>query len=688
MPVIGATGTWDDEAATAKALALFLRWSVALLRPDRVPNLEGVAKEDWLDRTSWRPMLAVMCHFGFAPVPDFRDRYRRRVDESAGDNLCGLWSVGPSTFYRYLEKGKQQLTQTVLLRPLDGERFLSLRRMACHLLDDSALTPTWHVQRAKDALVHRDPTSALWHYTQANELVRFMEVVERFSAELATTTEVDVLVNAMQSAATDPQKHAELLLAIASIWRTRNVDQQERGCYEQALRIATAAGEDLTLGIVYGALGKFYETRDSERAFACYEDSARYLSHASREVGSETSRTAEEYVKTLLRMAWMHVLKNNPQARKVLDQAQQMRAQHQIPESTIGLLEQAWGEYWRRAGDIGLALQHKHRALNIFERLDDLAQMLSTYNNLSMLYGKAEQFDRANEYAQKVIELAQKTPVDPYVLASTRGTLGANLFRQGRYADAIFQYELGLRQSEAVGMQILIGRARYNLAEAHYKRFQLTHDPKDEQAGDVHAAAAYKVWSSENNPAAQEATLSLKNELLGPREGGAGNDRLLPEEFAAHFADLREVQRHRATLALPMAPASHVHAHLAIARAYLAIATKEREAALALIHKHELGDQFAAEFEELRSTFNRELTREEQLAVHWKKAANDLLNDERRAALLSELLRVGSVNKSGYAKVCGLGLATASKHLGMLTDRGLLIQSGRGPSTRYCLPDK
>ena len=41
---------------------------------------------------------------------------------------------------------------------------------------------------------------------------------------------------------------------------------------------------------------------------------------------------------------------------------------------------------------------------------------------------------------------------------------------------------------------------------------------------------------------------------------------------------------------------------------------KEREAALALIERHALGDGFVAEFDALRRTFERELTREQKLA--------------------------------------------------------------------------
>jgi Fic family protein len=51
------------------------------------------------------------------------------------------------------------------------------------------------------------------------------------------------------------------------------------------------------------------------------------------------------------------------------------------------------------------------------------------------------------------------------------------------------------------------------------------------------------------------------------------------------------------------------------------------------------------------------------------------------------MLRDGSLSKSSYGEVAGVAPATASKHLALLTRRGLLVQSGRGPATRYRLPD-
>jgi hypothetical protein len=166
-----------------------------------------------------------------------------------------------------------------------------------------------------------------------------------------------------------------------------------------------------------------------------------------------------------------------------------------------------------------------------------------------------------------------------------------------------------------------------------------------------------------------------------------GPDRLIPVEYAAHFEEMSDIQRLRTSLAVPQPAAQQVRTHLAIARAYLAIAGKEREAALALAERHGLQNDFAPELEALRETFSRELTKEQRLAQSWGERSNDLLDADRRQLVLAQVLAQGSINKSTYAEVAAVSLATASKHLGLLAERGLLVQTGKGPSTRYLLAD-
>jgi tetratricopeptide (TPR) repeat protein len=687
--VLGTAGdALPVERALGSATTLLLRWGLTQLRPDRAPTLAGIERDAWLDRTSWRPLLAVMCHYGFEPVPPFRDRYHARADEAAADVLCGLWSVGPSTFYRYLDKGERLLAQA-LSRPPQGPQSTAVRRFVEHELaplaefDSDAQRAAWHRHQAQTAAASGDMPSALWHYAAAQDAGEFLQLLRRNHAALAIDQETDelcALVAAVENLTA--RQRFDLCLAQAALWRARNEAESESQEYEQALRIATMQDDPLMLGIVYGALGKFHEPRDADRAFACYEESADFLRRAGP-VDNKTAIGGEvttEYTTTLVRLAWLHVLRNDPQSRTVLDSAQKLRSQHDVPPDVAAMLEQAWGEYWRRAGEHRRSLEHMHRALNLYERLGDQRSVLATYNNLSLIYGQLKEFDRAIDYARRVVDASARVSVEPEILISVHLNLGATFFWQARYDDAIKQYQAALDGSRAAGLALHSWRAHYNLAEAYYKRFQATRDADDERLGDAHSAAALAI---DQDAERTQATRGLKGEVLGT---DASANRLLPQELATHFEETTEVQRQRAVLAIPIEPAAHVRAHLAIARSYLSIATKEREAAIALIQKHGLREAFDDEFAQLKQTFERELTREQRLAAQWKQATGDMISDERRIAVLNELLRTGAINKSGYAQVSGLGLATASKHLGLLAERGLLVQTGKGPSTRYQLP--
>jgi tetratricopeptide (TPR) repeat protein len=689
--------TMCDELAhdhrLAEATKLWLYWAVTQLRPDRRVDFSSIERGDWLDRTSWRPALATACYYGLTTVPDFRDRYRRRSDESASDNLCGLWAVGPSTFYRYLDKGKRQIALLLLRSRKSIESTIPLRTFVHEQMIQKQATADqdhrrgWHAACALQCLAQHDAVSALWHLRYAEDVSGFIFVLHRHRAALARCPEVHALVRQLSRGQLRARQHFDLLLAQAALSRHQGDEQNEQDFYGAALRLAKDIGDEMMLGEVYGALGKFYELRDADRAFACYEDSARFLS----KVGADDSETCasevrEGYAYTLVRLAWLYASRNDPRSRTVLERVEVLRSTHTLPDEIVGMLEQTWGEYWRRNGDLCRAVECKHRALNLFERIDDQRSVLVTYFNLSLLYGELHDFDRAINYGERVLRHASKISLEPETLVNTHGNLGVTYFWQRKYDEAIIEYQRALDICESTGLHTLRSNLHFNLAEAFYKRFLLTRNGEDEQRGDIHAAISLRTSPPGRDNSYIEITHKLKSDVLGTSGEGSSYDRLLPEEFAAHFDRMMDIRRHRNALALPSAPSSHVQARLGIARAYLAIAAKERESALALIEKHGLGDQFASEFEELRSIFNRELTREERLAAQWKQVAGDVLSDERRTALLTQLLHAGLISKSSYARVCELGLATASKHLTMFAERGLLVQSGRGPSTRYSLP--
>lgn len=690
QPILGTAGDrLPSERRLAAAAELLLRWAITQLRPDRAPMLELTDREAWLERTSWRPFIAVMCHYGFAPVPDFRDRYYRRLGESPADNLCGLWNVGQSTFYRYLEKGRHLIARLLHEQRLDRRHTPSLRAFIWREIiqargfTSEAERIAWHQQQAQAAIQAKDYHSAFWHMHMAGDLKRLCEFTQRHLAVLADELEFKAAWQALLEHDRPPAERITLLLADAVIHQMHGDAESEQAAYEAALRLAAQAHDARRTGIVCSRLGRFYEPRDADRAFAYYQEAAELLAEADAASDPEAQ---EEHAAVLVRVAWLYALRNDPRARAVLERVEALRARTSLDDGKQALIEQAWGEYCRRAGDMTRALEHTHRALSIYEKLNDQHGVVKAYINLSLAYGEAKQFERAIECGKRVLDVANHIAIGSEAMASTYLNLGVNYFWLGDYDAAIAHYRRGLEVATDADLRLHVRRAHYNLAEAFYTRFRLWHAPEDERQGDAHVQAALEAWPHESDPAHVALTKNLKQEILGEHQPRI-YDRFLPQEAAAHYAEMAEIEKQRAILAAPGEPAAHVRAHLAIANAYLAISVKEREAALALIEKHGLGDQFAGEFERLRATFERTLTREQKLEAEWKAKAGDLLNDARRATTLKHLLAHGAINKSTYGELCGVGPATASKHLVHLAALGLLKQIGRGPSTHYVLPE-
>ncbi len=664
---------------------LVLRWGVTSLRPDRAPLNAPIERLCWLEHASWRPALTLMCHYGFLEAPDFPDHYYRRRRERARETLCGLWGIGSSSFYRLLNTAKRRLAQIFAEQVQDGRHSAGLqafirgevyRRVG---LDNAESRRAWHTQQAALAARADDYLAALWHWRAAGDVAAALKLIQLHLVAISRQPGLDAELEALSSDATLSQReHIEIQLAIGAVCRVRNHPDLEVQAYEQALRIASDSDDATSLGIVYSHLGKYYEPRDTDRAFACYQDSLEFLSRSQD--AAEHPDAGAAYADTLVKLAWLYTLRNDPRAKSLLEKAEgPLSAQ---TDDTAALLQQAWGEYWRRAGAYELALEYKQRALNIYERLGDQQGMLKTYINLGVIYNDMKRYERAMEYYRRVLQMAGAVSVDPEHIAGAHLNLGACYFWLKDYASAIDQYQQALEISDRMGLQLHIGRAHYNLAEAHYTRYVLAGDPDDERQGDRHVEAAVAAWAPEGFPVYIESARKLKAELLGGTRDYAEH-RILPQEQAAHYAEMTEIERNRAILQGDPLPAERIKAHLAIAQAYLSISAQEREEALRLCDRHNLRDAFAGQIDALRQTFEQSHTAEERLARAWHQATR--LSEASLRHAVRRLLQDGQISKSVYAEACGVGLATASKHLVRLAEAGLVRQIGKGAGTRYVL---
>jgi len=687
--MVGTAGDGLHGEPLPQLARLLLRWLVCQLRPDAGLDFTRIDEDAWLRLSGWRPALVMASHAGFVQVPDFPRVYRRHSGEAALDNLCGLWGVGPSTLYRMLDRARQSMTQVLLDTGQDALRRLSLRQLvadeghALYQRSTEAARQAWHRRQALSAQLLRDPASQLWHCWQGGDVTAFVDCLRRHAGALASEPDVQAMVERAAAGPLQPRTTVDLWLARAALARTLNQAERELRAYERALQVAQAADSPLLLGIVHSAMGRYFEPRDADRAFACYQNSADFL--RGLDVDGDDALTLEHAVTTLARLAWLYLQRNDPRSKAVLDRAAALCTQFKVPDDARGLLEQVWGEYWRRAGDLRRSIEARYRALNIFERLGDERSVLATRVNLVPVLGERGDYAKAAACAQRIFDAARVRAVEPALLASTHLNLGTVHFWRGDTDAAVAQYQAALVQSLQAGLRLHSFRAHYNLAEAFYVRCRDTGNAEDERRGDAHVQQALAAPESDSSPAAIESARRLKDEVLGARRS-AEPERLLSGDKAVHFEQLALVERQRQVLAVPGDACQHAQAHLAIATAYTAIAVKEREAALALIERAGLQADFFPALDKLRQTFERQLTQELQLAARWKHLAVDVLDDTRRPALIRQLLLDGRINKSGYASLGDVSPATASKHLGLLASRGLLVQQGKGPATHYTLP--
>jgi tetratricopeptide (TPR) repeat protein len=683
------------EARASVALAVLLEWAVTQLRPDRAASFEIHEPQHWLERTSWRPAIAVMCHYGFAQVPEFRQRYYHHPDESPADHLCGLWNVGQSTFYRYLEKGERLMSKLLHEQRLDGRHTSSLREYAKQVaytrlnLVATDQQQSWHAKQTTMMISSSDYASAVWHSCASGDLGQTLTLFNRFAMTIANSRDADQYVKWAKALAESYVEHIQVLLVEADIRRIQNVPNLELSAYEQALQLAVSHADPLQVGTIYARLGKFFELRNIERAFAYYQDCIASMSPVIQEAQTQNAVTEiahlATYADTHLKLAWLYILRNDPRSESLLNAIKPL-IDRISSDALIGTFHQVAGEYWRRSGQLDLAIEHKYRALNAFERLQDLDGQLKTKVNLGLIYTELKRYEKALTYYQAVLDISSSKSVTVETLISAYSGIGVCKFYCGEFSEAISYYENSLKLSESNNLRLNQARMHYNLAEAYFALFKRSGNPQDEELGDKHARAGIDDYLNEGQYDYADSLQRVKQLILQGQIQAQINDRMLTRELAANYDELSEVDKHRAMLATPAPPAEHIRAHLAIANSYLAISAKEREAALALIDKHGLHDQFADAFEQLRSTYERELTREQKVTAQWKQITNDLLNDERRGKVLNQLFNAGAINKSSYAELCSVGLATASKHLGRLSELGLLVQTGKGPSTRYLLP--
>jgi tetratricopeptide (TPR) repeat protein len=681
------------DTAVGWLIELALRWAVFQLRPDGAPTLAPIPNHAWTGATPWRPMLALACHHTLLPVAELPQRYRPRQGEPAFEHLCGLWDIAPSSFYRYVERGRQLLALE-LTSPMTAQRALSLAAFACEAsyqrlqLVEPHAQRHWHLECAGALLRHgrsKSTVGALWHTARTGDPIAALDLLEAQSLDLAANSYTDAVLATLNVGDAESTPRLQLALARANLAQVRGNLQDEQAQLALALRHAVSMGDPGWLGAVHAAQGRCHEARNVDRALADYREAVACFEQAtsSGQSGQSGDRLRAGLLGALVSMAELYLLRNDPRAAAILDRADQVCAAGEMATDLQAKLQLTRGEFWQRQGDFDKAIEVTHHALHLCERAAHQRRIVSAWGRLAMLYGCARDIENALHYARQVTSVSTTAPLAPETLAAIELNIGAALFWEDRWDEAIDHYKRAAQLAQASGLQTILGRAHYNLAEAYFTRFQRTDAVEDELQGDAYARMAQVIWETDNDAGFAEATRNLKRTVLGDRQHLV-YDRLLPAELAAHFDEMKQIEQQRHRLESSSAVEERVDARLHIAQAYLRIAVAEREAALSLAHQHGLQADVSPQLQALRDTFDLALSSQEQWAARWEQAR--VIPRELVAALVQRLAAEHELTKSSCAQACSVSPATASKYLADLAAAGLLTRVGKGPATRYLPP--
>ncbi len=676
---------WGESTSVSAALSRWLEWGLAQIRPDNAPQAHDIERKAWLGAVVWRPYVALAAHFGFVTVPDIPERYRARKDEPPFERLCGVWNIAPSSFYRYVDRGRRALAKQ-LFAPLNRNRLVSLCEFAARsnrqsapmkmsvLTDMSLVGPrfSFHLYRL----------APLWAAVRADDVASVMSILMRDVCHLAGYEHIDVLLDRVAMMNLSPNAHIEIALRRAHVCRVQNRVDAEQQFLTVALRAASALDDKLALARVYAAQARAVETRDVDRAMVDLRASIELYDALCAKPASENESARVERIAAMIRLAWLYIKRNDPKAKVIVEQCEEAIdvAAHDL--ETLASLAQARAELARRSGNLQDAVESNLRALQYFERTSNEAQMLKVTGTIVLLYGELRKLDFAIVYAEKIFAHVKQQRVEPYTIAATHLNLGIAYFWSERFVEAILSYENALRIASEANLRPLMGRAHYNLAEAFYRRYQLTKVPADERFGDSHSSLSQAIWEQSDDRAAAEATRNLKRAALGEQDHLI-YDRMLPAELAIHFDEMHRIQSQRLVFERAKSNEEKAHAQLKIAHEYVDIVVKERDRALALLGDEKVSKEITAELDRITAAFHRSLSHEESLAETWRQRALGVIASDKLHAVTQHIVQFGVIKKSQYASLCSVSPATASKHLALLATRGLLVRANRGRATAF-----
>jgi tetratricopeptide (TPR) repeat protein len=667
----------DATTSLASSLEVWLRWALIRCCPELSRELD---RRLWLSAGSSRNFIALAVHFGLLTIPDFPDRYRARRDEPPFERLCGLWNIAPSSFYRYIERAKRQLADE-LFAPLHRDRLESLVRTALEFTRVRVSASEYPARNFRGSVAGSTigDLCTLWRVIRDHDCAGILLTLADRASSLASYSLIDVLFHQIDQSSWNSADRVSFMIARGRIAGLQGRSAVESQWLSSALELASEANDTLSIARVYAARARSMEARDVDRAMADFRESIVQFDVVCESSGGVVSET--ERLSASIRLAWLYIQRNDPTALHIVQRCEAGVDESRADLNSLASLAQARAELSRRGGNRETAVAANLRALQFYDRLGNNAQTLRVCGTLVLLYGEMRQLALAESYAKRILGEPARN-IDAHTRAATHLNLGVAYFWCDRIDHAISAYESALVIARGAGLQPLMGRAHYNIAESLYRRFALEQNAADEHFGDAHTRTSLEIWTQLGDKVALEATQNLKGAVLGLREHLV-YDRMLPGELATHFEELNRIERLRQQIVCAETDESRAISHLAVAKEYLAIVVKERERALALMSGRPMSATVTEQLRALVDAFQHSLSLEEALIQRWQDESRGVVPQSKVIDLAKHLARSDTIKKSTYASICAVSPATASKHLALLAQSGLLQRANRGRATLF-----
>jgi diguanylate cyclase (GGDEF)-like protein len=150
-----------------------------------------------------------------------------------------------------------------------------------------------------------------------------------------------------------------------------------------------------------------------------------------------------------------------------LNKAMTLRKDAAIP-TELGLLYTNMSIYYGKSGDMGKSIEYASKSLELYRSIDQVHGIARCLNNLGSTHLQMENYEEAEQCLTESLELTLKHKLP--MLESRYVNLGAMLFLQKRFDEALTYLEIGLKTAEKHRNKEVAQKALEDIAKCYAEK--------------------------------------------------------------------------------------------------------------------------------------------------------------------------------------------------------------------------